>query len=612
MHVVDLLKSKPEQEVNLLRLAVNKLGDSDRKVASRVSYHLLQLEEAHPAMKAIIVDAISELVFRVGSDYHAKYYSVITLNQTILAHKDTDVANKLIRFYLTLFERLLAEWDKEKVVKPTDEPAKKAKKPRWKNKGNKGKHGGVRQEQKTSEVVKEEENAKLTTAILTGLNRAYPFSDLPRDTFQHHIDVLYRVTHSANFNTSVQALILIYQISKAEQNLSDRYYRTLYESLLDPRLSSSSKLRLYLNLLFKSLREDDNADRVKAFAKRILQMASHWLNIGVVAGVVFLVNELSKIDHNFGDMVSDAAVDADKSYDGRARDPLFSNSQNSKLWEVLPLLNHFHPTVEVYALGLLSKDAVLEKPDLTLHSLSHFLDRFVYKNPRTKATTKGGSIMQPLAGGDTSGLMFSVGASEPAPVNAANWKNVNIDKVDASERFFYQYFINRRETKPEKKTKKRGEDARELSDNEEEVWNALVNSRPDVEGEDEDLSGFSDEDLDLDEDISDLSDIESEEEDEEKEEQEQQEEDEESEPAEDSEGEPVTLADFEDSEGMFDSEEEIEEEKEPTVKGKRPLADESDGKKPKNAKRSKLKDLPVFASVDEYAQYLESSDEDYS
>lgn len=50
-HIFDLLKAKPEQEVNLLRLGVNKLGDIDNKVAAKTSYQILQLEQAHPAMK---------------------------------------------------------------------------------------------------------------------------------------------------------------------------------------------------------------------------------------------------------------------------------------------------------------------------------------------------------------------------------------------------------------------------------------------------------------------------------------------------------------------------------------------------------------------------------
>ena len=41
--VFDLLAQRPEQEQTLLSLLVNKLGDPERKVASRSSFYLLKL-----------------------------------------------------------------------------------------------------------------------------------------------------------------------------------------------------------------------------------------------------------------------------------------------------------------------------------------------------------------------------------------------------------------------------------------------------------------------------------------------------------------------------------------------------------------------------------------
>ncbi|KAF7966143.1 hypothetical protein HWV62_39942, partial [Athelia sp. TMB] len=56
-----LLRSKPEQEHNLLRLLVNKLltrvfpqGDTEKSICARASHHLLTLVQAHPAMKSVI------------------------------------------------------------------------------------------------------------------------------------------------------------------------------------------------------------------------------------------------------------------------------------------------------------------------------------------------------------------------------------------------------------------------------------------------------------------------------------------------------------------------------------------------------------------------------
>lgn len=625
LHILDLLKSKPEQEVNLLRLGVNKLGDADRKVASRVSYLLLQLEQAHPAMKAIIVDSIAELMFRSGTDYHGRYYSVITLNQTILAHKDVDVANSLIKAYLQLFERLLAEWDQKNPKKPAED-APKVKKPRWKNKGNKGKNGGERVLAKTSEEVLEEQSNKLMAAILTGLNRAYPFSKLPEDVFEKHLHIIYRATHSSNFNTTIQALIFLYQVSKSQKKLSDRFARTLYGTLFDPKMAGSSKLRLYLNIVFKTLRDDvDHPERVMAFSKRLLQIATHWLNYGAVTGVEYLLLELAKnspvLKKAMLDQIASSKEDKGE-YDGRARDPLYAAADKTKLWELSILANHFHPTIALYAQGLCGESSVknLVKPDLDLHTLSHFLDRFVYRNPKQKVVAKGGSIMQPMAAVDPAGSIVMAGSGAGVqPVNAYNWDNINLSQVNVEDRFFYHYFTNKKETGQKKKDGKSSEGDEEVD--EDEIWQAIMKSNPEMDGEEDDMSDgdlsmddYDEDDEDDDSDLEGLDEALSDDEgdisegsiEESDAEDDLQEESEMNEEEEEDGDDDLSLGDLDDAD-LIDSDEEVsnDDEAAPKKPTKRNAESES-----KSSKRRKLKDLPVFASADDYAQYLQSDEEE--
>lgn len=626
LHILDLLKSKPEQEVNLLRLGVNKLGDADRKVASRVSYLLLQLEQAHPAMKAIIVDSIAELIFRSGTDYHGRYYSIITLNQTILAHKDVEVANSLIKAYLQLFERLLAEWD-QKNPKKLKEDAPKVKKPRWKNKGNKGKNGGERVLAKTSEEVLEEQSNKLMAAILTGLNRAYPFSKLPEDVFEKHLHIIYRATHSSNFNTTIQALIFLYQVSKSQKKLSDRFSRTLYSTLFDPKMAGSSKLRLYLNIVFKTLRDDvHHPERVMAFSKRLLQIASHWLNYGAVTGVEYLLLELVKnssvLKKAMLEQIASSKEDKDE-YDGRARDPLYAHADKTKLWELSVLTNHFHPAVALYAQGLCGESSVknLIKPDLDLHTLSHFLDRFVYRNPKQKVVAKGGSIMQPMAAVDPAGSIVMAGSGVGVqPVNAYNWDNVNLSQVNVEDRFFYHYFTSKKETGQKKKPEKSANGDDEEVD-EDEIWQAIMKSNPEMDGEDDELSdgdlsmddydededddsdlealneALSDDEEDISEGAIEEGDVDSELEDEEQENDDDREED-----------DDLSLGDLDD-EDLIDSDEEVSDDDDHNTTSKNSSKRIAEPES-KRSKRRKLKDLPVFASADDYAQYLQSEEEE--
>jgi ribosome biogenesis protein MAK21 len=174
-YVYELLKEKPEQESNLLRLLVNKLGDPDKKIAARTSQLLLQLQTSHPLMKSIIIRSIeTELLLRPGQSSHAKYYAINTLNQTILSGKEENIAGKLLSIYFDLFVNLLKKPDVPKeVVGPV-----------LNRKGQLQGGGGPAGKMAKSKASKEEEEKKaseettekMISAVLMGVNRAFPFS----------------------------------------------------------------------------------------------------------------------------------------------------------------------------------------------------------------------------------------------------------------------------------------------------------------------------------------------------------------------------------------------------------------------------------------------------
>ncbi|KAI9371395.1 CBF/Mak21 family-domain-containing protein [Aspergillus egyptiacus] len=643
-YVYELLKEKPEQEANLLRLLVNKLGDTSKKIASRASYLLLQLEQAHALMKPTIIKAVEEVLFRPGQSQHAKYYSIITLNQTVLSVREEEVAVQLLDIYFALFVVLLKPTKAQKFN--VGKKHGKGDKKRGKGDKNKGKDN--------SEAQTEEMQDKLISAVLTGVNRAYPFTNSNTERLSKHIETLFRITHSSNFNTSIQALMLIQQLTSSHQVSSDRFYRTLYESLLDPRVATSSKQSLYLNLLFKSLKNDVNVSRVKAFVKRIVQVLGlHQPSF--TCGVFYLIRELEKAfrglqtlydqpednesddEEVFRDVPDEddeqaqPAVAEEKprkprnGYDPRKRDPEHSNADKACLWELLPYLSHFHPSVSVNAAHLLENRPMSGKPDLTIHTLTHFLDRFVYRTPKASASTRGTSLMQPLAGSDAKDRLVTAAGkhAQQLPLNSeAFWKQ-KAEDVLAEDVFFHEYFSRLGKDKEKANNKKskdpveRDEEEDDLSDAESEVWKALVDSRPEVDGAD------SDDDLDLDdlESAYDKSDEEggddevifNDESDEEMEDVEEAE-FEEKKPAktrtskskeeDEFDDEDAFDMDVSDEEAFVGSDEELPSDVE--VGGvELPKEDDKAGRK----KRRKLKHLPTFASADDYAALLAGEDE---
>ncbi|PWN50837.1 CBF-domain-containing protein [Violaceomyces palustris] len=509
-----LLRDKPEQEQNLLRLLVNKLGDSDRSVASKASGHLLELLSAHPAMKAIVVGEVANLILRPGVAHvdsakdlnggaqkhnaHARYYGVLTLNQTILTSRDTETANNLIYLYFDLFEGVLTEAgdlnedEGGNGVEPSPQEDGQGQgkdhstdKKRWRDSKGKGKAKGKRKEQDVAKPkMVADVHAKMMAAILAGVRRAFPFAQVEDHIFSKHMSTLFRITHSAAFNICIQALQLIFQLtissSKAgsgvevtQHAISDRFYRVLYDSLLDSRLASSSKQAMYLNLLFQAMKADQEVERLKAFIKRLCQILTLH-QPPFICGALFLLGELFKRHPGLRAMLSEPEDDGDedfkdvaesdddnassqgpvrseanldrplRKYDGKKREPRFANASLTCLWDLIPLLSHFHPSVALHAAQLLHSQPVTSNADLTLNTLAHFLDRFVYRNPKAKVSTRGVSIMQPSQSGDRLEPGVSRtrghGLAQSEYVNSeAFWKK-KASSVPVDQLFFHQFF----------------------------------------------------------------------------------------------------------------------------------------------------------------------------
>ncbi|KAK2689674.1 hypothetical protein QWA68_012280 [Fusarium oxysporum] len=590
--VYGLLKEKPEQESNLLRLLVNKLGDRDRKISSRASYLILQLQNSHPGMKPIIVRTIEQdILLHPTQDHRSKYYAINTLNQTILSNKEPSLAEALMRIYFDLFTIILKTGSLG-ITAPTDSKPGKDDDNKGDVKRNTGRRpqrprGGKPAKPSASEPETEAAD-KLVSAILTGVNRAAPFMVGNDAIMESHLDTLFKIAHSGNFNTGIQALLLIQQISSSRSLANDRFYRTLYESLLDPRLVNSSKQALYLNLLLRALKNDVDSRRVKAFAKRMLQV-SGLHQPSFTCGLLYLVGHLREsfpdlstlLEEPEESIFDDEPANEKQRYDGRKRDPEYSNANRSCLWEMIPLQCHYHPSVTVYAMSILERNKKSLKPDLDSHSLIRFLDKFVYRNAKATDSSKGVSIMQPLRATKDAGDIWlgsrGAGGAVSSVNSSAFWKK-KAEDVPAEDIFFHQYF--QQVDKEGKETKKNAQAAGNVEsddEQEDEVWKALVSTQPGVDPDDD----GSDVGFDLDD----------------------------SEMASDDDSQALSLdgelGEDDDDDMSVDIEGSDEE------MGGALISEDEGGFEVKEAasektksKRRKRKDLPMFASVDDYAELL--------
>lgn len=121
-----------------------------------------------------------------GQD-HARYYGVITLNQVMLTRNQSEVAGKMIEVYFEIFGDILGrvkEDDELKLPGQAEEGDETldgevaSKKKFRKGKGKGGKGGDEDAEPEVNET-----DSKLVAAVLTGVNRAFPFAKIEDEAF---------------------------------------------------------------------------------------------------------------------------------------------------------------------------------------------------------------------------------------------------------------------------------------------------------------------------------------------------------------------------------------------------------------------------------------------
>ncbi|XP_078443907.1 CCAAT-binding factor isoform X2 [Wolffia australiana] len=426
-----LLRSKMEQERKLLFALVNKLGDPVRKAASSAGYYLTCLLSEHPNMKLVVIEEVDAFIFRPHMGLRSKYHAVNFLSQILLSRKGdgAKVAKRLVDIYFALFKVLISSG----LDKPEDGSAKKTSGALVKGgkKNNRDKiltSKSVNKEEKMESCV--EMDSRLLCAILTGVNRAFPFvaSDEADDIIEVQTPVLFRLVHSKNFNIGVQALLLLYQISSKNQILSDRFYRALYSKLLEPAALNSSKHEMFLALLFKALKSDLNLKRISAFSKRLLQISLQQPP-QYACGCLCLISEVLKAK------------------------PHMCNAETAGWWELTLLAAHVHPSVGAMAQTLLSGVNIVYNGDpLNDLSLSAFLDKFMEKKPkashRGEETWHGGSQIAPARKGDLNAVMIGEEILRLAE-----------NDVPPEDIIFHKFYANKTtSSKKKKKSKKKDMD----------------------------------------------------------------------------------------------------------------------------------------------------------
>jgi ribosome biogenesis protein MAK21 len=223
--------------------------------------------------------------------------------------------------------------------------------------------------------------------------------------------------------------------------------------------------------------------RVMAFVKRLLLCTLH-CTPPIAAGLVFLVSEVCKTRPSLRDdllqkvesltpagnrdSVAESSYSQLGNFDASKRDALYACAAAPSAWELSLMRLHFHPSVQAFANSFLSAEtghAISYSGDPTVDfSLSSFLNRFSYKNPKKSQV-------------DVRRRRSQASAEDPMNLLASS---ANADAGDSAvapdKMFFYKFFGDRSRLRAEGKSRNRSRHKKSEDDDDDDDDNSDLGS----------------------------------------------------------------------------------------------------------------------------------------
>ncbi|KAG5475640.1 hypothetical protein LSCM4_04222 [Leishmania orientalis] len=419
-----LLCSVAEGRSTAMAMMIDKLGDPVSSVAHKAYHHLLKLLSESSTHQSMLFTELEKIIFMKNCPLRTMRYAANVMNQLVFSKEERKLALKCVQTYLSLFRQLALTGNVDSTV---------------------------------------------TTAIIVGLRRAFPYAGVDLAPLEEHLNALFILANTGNFQQRVATLTLLQLLAfnkgTAEPFLN-RWYRTLYGLLLlsPKQIPQSAQLTNFFSLLHKAMRADKSKARVAAFVHRLLQRAV-FFNDAMICAVLLLVGEMSQAHPHVRNMLKARANPATASaavaqkgkaarstsitgaaasvsiYDPKAREPLFANAASECVWTLSMLSRHSHPSVvKLSILLLFGEDIVFDVHPLDDMTPLNFLNMFVDAKANVKDSddAKGGNT--------TTGISVFHRAAHKAALPSTSdpyFINANAQDVDVAALFLHRYAVQR-------------------------------------------------------------------------------------------------------------------------------------------------------------------------
>ena len=201
-------------------------------------------------------------------------------------------------------------------------------------------------------------------------------------------------------------------------------------------------------MIYKSLKRDTALTRKVAIARRLLQVSN--LDDPVLAcASLYTISaankdstanievkpkkESAKVKNDSkegNDEETEPKAPKSDTYDFAAKNPLHSNADRENLWEFILLCRSYHPSVNEFVTSLLGEGDISYNGDpFNDFTRIKFLDKFVFKNPKTGITATNKKFYS----------KNKIETGQPQVYSSA-FREQKASRIHADEQFFYNYF----------------------------------------------------------------------------------------------------------------------------------------------------------------------------
>ena len=363
------LADKLEHGEAALRLLVNKLGDPERKIASRVVYYLQCIVEKNEHLTLPIAKMVqNEAVRPNGANDKLAFYGLTFFSQVRLNEDSPEVTEVLLDTYQQHLQLFLKKLEETASAKRKQLKTRKRRRPDDDN--------GQSEEDEVPRTVK---------VVLTGLTRAIPFarSSGANSVGEYAKKLVAIAGKIRSYPTLLQAISLVFQIFALGEAATDESLQILSEicckylldySRLAETTASHPKLFKILYKIFCAMGECSLASasthlgRIVAAMLDVSVMVS---NAAFPAAALLLVNEAFSMKPGLRLAITFPEDETEG-----------ENKKIGCFWHLNALTKHYHPTVVRYAKTLLPTGDLIDignEPDdpFTAMSSSAFLDSLI-------------------------------------------------------------------------------------------------------------------------------------------------------------------------------------------------------------------------------------------